>query len=340
VMQFKHIITCIDSHTCGEPTRFITSGFPPIPGKTILEKRRYVLDHYDNLRKMLMLEPRGHSGMYGCIIVPPVTEDGDIGVLFTHNEGLSTMCGHATIGVATVVFETGMMPAKDGENVLKIDSPAGRITAFADVQNGRVRKVRFANIPSFVLKENVAVNVDGIGEVLCDIAFCGAFYAYVDAEKIGLKLSLENIELLVEKGMEIKHKVMDTMEIVHPLEPELHGIYGTIFMDPLVRDGSKLFTRNVCIFANGQIDRSPTGTGTAGRVALHYHKGLMKEGDELINRSIIDTTMTGKILGFTNAAGIKAVIPEVAGRAFITGFNQIVLDPEDPLPEGFRIIGG
>ncbi len=340
MMTFERIITCIDSHTGGEPTRIITSGFPPIPGKTILEKREYVLQHYDDLRKMLMFEPRGHAGMYGCIIVPPVTTDGDIGVLFTHNEGLSTMCGHATIGITTVVFETGMMNGKEGENVLKIDAPAGRITAFARIKDKKVQQVRFANVPSFVLKQNVAVDLDGLGDVTCDVAFCGAFYAYVDAAKIGVELTAPNAEALVKKGMEIKHKVMETTEVVHPLEPGLNGIYGTIIMDPLTREGNNLKSKNICIFAEGQIDRSPTGTGTGGRVALHHRKGVMRNNDLLQNVSIIDTSMTGRILEYTEVQGIPAIVPEVSGRAFITGFNQLVLDPEDPLPTGFRLIGG
>lgn len=339
VITFKNIITCIDSHTGGEPTRIITSGFPPIPGKTILEKREYVLEHYDHLRKMLMLEPRGHSGMYGCIIVPPVTEDGDFGVLFTHNEGLSTMCGHATIGVATVVLDTGMFPAREGENEVKIDSPAGRVTAHADVKDGRVQSVRFENVPSFVFKEGVKVNVDGYGEVVGDIAFSGAFYVFVDSEKMGIEMFPENAEVFVKKGMEIKHKVMDAMDVVHPLEPGLNGIYGTIFYTPLKREGSNLITKNICIFADGQIDRSPTGTGTGARVALHYFKGEMKEEDIIVNYSIIDTIMTGKIVRFAEVGPFEAVVPEISGRAYISGFNQIVLDPEDPLPEGFRIIG-
>ncbi len=339
MITFKNIISCIDTHTGGEPTRIITSGFPPIPGKTILEKRKYVLEHYDHLRKMLMLEPRGHSGMYGCIIVPAVTDDGDFGVLFTHNEGLSTMCGHATIGVTTVVLDTGMIPANEGQNVVKIDSPAGRVTAYAEVENNRVQNVHFENVPSFVLKENVKVNVDGYGEVVGDIAFSGAFYVFVDAEKMGIDMVPENAELFVKKGMEIKHKVMDAMDVVHPLEPGLNGIYGTIFYTPLKREGNKLKTKNICIFADGQIDRSPTGTGTGARVALHHLKGELKEKDELINYSIIDTPMTGKIAKLTKVDDFEAVIPEISGKAHITGFNQIVLDPEDPLPEGFRIIG-
>ncbi|WP_229775441.1 proline racemase family protein [Anaerosalibacter bizertensis] len=338
MMHFKHYINCIDAHTCGEPLRIITSGLPPIEGDTILEKREFVLKHYDYLRKMMMLEPRGHSGMYGCIIVPPVTEDGDFGVLFTHNEGLSSMCGHGIIAVTKVAIETGMIPAENGVKVVKIDSPAGRITAYADLKDGKVEQVRFQNVPCFVYEKNVKVYVDGIGEVTGEVVYCGAFYVYLDVNQVGLKVNPKNAEELVRIGMEIKNKVTAKMEFKHPTSG-VNWLYGTIFYEPLIRNGKKLYTKNICIFAEGQIDRSPTGTGTGGRVALHYSKGEMNKEDILINNSVIDTTMKAKIIEDTKVGEYDAVITEVSGTAYISGFNQLVLDPEDPLPEGFRISG-
>jgi len=340
MINFKHYITCIDAHTGGEPLRIITSGFPPIPGATILEKRKYVNDNYDGLRKMMMLEPRGHSGMYGCILTPPVTPDGDFGVLFTHNEGLSSMCGHGIIAVTKVALETGIVIAKEGVNVLKIDSPAGRITAFADVENDKVLRVRFQNVPCFVYKENITVEVDGIGEVVADIVYGGAFYVYIDAEKLGLKVNADNSEVLAKRGMEIKRKVWDAEgEFIHPTEKGINWLYGTIICDPVNRDGNKLISNNVCIFAEGQIDRCPTGTGTGGRTALLVHKGIMQDGDLLINKSIIDTPFESKIIGHVKEGDYAAVLTEVSGTAYITGFNNLVLDPDDPLSEGFRICG-
>ncbi len=340
MINFKHYITCIDAHTAGEPLRIITSGFPPIPGKTILEKRDYVNKHYDGLRKMLMLEPRGHSGMYGCIMVPATTEDGDFGVLFTHNEGLSSMCGHGIIGVTKVAIETGMINHHEGENVVKIDAPAGRITAFADVKDDKVLRVRFQNVPCFVYKENIAVHVDSIDkDVVCDIVYCGAFYVYIDADKVNLKVEPEYSEDLVKIGMEIKHKVIKEHEFNHPTEPGINWLYGTILMNPVRREGNKLITNNICIFADGQIDRSPTGTGTGGRTALLIHKKIMKDDDILVNKSIIDTKMESIVISHCKEGNFDAVITEVSGTAFITGFNNIVLDPLDPLTEGFRIIG-
>jgi len=348
MIQFKHYISCIDAHTGGEPLRIITSGFPPIPGKTILEKRQYVNEHYDGLRKMMMLEPRGHSGMYGCIMTPPVTPDGDFGVLFTHNEGLSSMCGHGIIAVSKVVLETGIMIPKEGVNIIKIDTPAGRVTSFADVENGRVQRVRFHNVPCFVYKENISFEVDGIGTVQGDVVYCGAFYVYVDAEKLGLKVIPDHGDELVRRAMEIKRKVWAAEgEFHHPSEKGITWLYGTIICGPVQRvpaakassEGKTLISNNVCIFAEGQIDRCPTGTGTGGRTALLVHKGIMKEGDLLINKSIIDTPFESRVLEHVKEGEYPAVLTEVSGTAYITGFNNLVLDPDDPLIEGFRICG-
>ena len=340
MLQFKRVISTIDAHTEGEPLRIVTSGLPPIVGSTILEKRRYIKDNYDHLRKLLMLEPRGHSGMYGCIITPPTTDDGDFGVLFMHNEGYSTMCGHGIIGVTKVAVETGMIEANDGEKIVRIDSPAGRVTACAHIENQKVKKVSFENVPSFVYAEDVKIDVDGIGKVEVDIAFGGAFYVFVDASKLGLKVVPGQMQRLVDVGMEIKYKVMDAMEIVHPEERELQGIYGTIITEAVETIEEKLVSKNVTIFADAQIDRSPTGTGTSARVALLYRKGLLKPGMRLINKSIIDTVFEGWFEKTSMIGKINGVVPTVSGTAHIMGLNQLVLEEEDPLPEGFRITGG
>jgi len=340
MVTFQRYITCIDAHTGGEPLRIVTSGFPPIPGGTILEKREYVNAHYDALRKMIMLEPRGHSGMYGCILTPPVAPGSDFGVLFTHNEGLSSMCGHGIIAVTKVALETGIATAKEGVNVVRIDSPAGLIVAYADVEDGKVARVRFHNVPCFVYKEGISVDVDGIGPVGADIVYCGAFYVYVDAEKLGLTVDPDSADDLVRRGMEIKRKVWaEEGEFRHPTEKGITWLYGTIICGPVAREGKTLVSKNVCIFAEGQIDRCPTGTGTGGRTALLAQKGIMRDDDLLINKSIIDTPFESKILGHTHEGEYPAVLTEVSGTAYITGFNNLVLDPDDPLAEGFRICG-
>jgi len=337
MFKSKWMIDCIDAHTGGEPLRIITSGLPPILGDTILEKRKYVKDNLDHLRKLIMLEPRGHDDMYGCIMVDPVTEDGDFGVLFTHNEGLSTMCGHGIIAVTKVMIELGRIPSREGENIVKIDSPAGRITAYAMVEDGHVESVRFRNVPCFMYLEDIIIQMEEYGEIKCDIVYCGAFYIYVNVNKLDLSVKPQYAELLTTIGMKMKYDIEERMKIVHPVDTGITGIYGTIFYEDIIRSNSDLDTKNVCIFAEGQVDRSPTGTGTGGRVALHYHKGQMKKEDTLNNLSIIDTLMKGRIIEDIEISGYKGIITEVSGTAHIMGINKLLLDPEDPLPQGFRI---
>ncbi len=341
MINFKHVIQCVDAHTGGEPLRIVVSGFPKIYGNTILEKRKYVLDHYDDLRKMIMLEPRGHSGMYGCILCDPVTDDGDFAVLFTHNEGLSSMCGHAVIALSKTAIELGWIEAHEGENHIKIDAPCGRIDAYADVKGDEVERVRFQNVPCFVYQESVEIETEDYGTIVGDIVYCGAFYIYVDTKYIGnMPIDADHSDELVRLGEEIKHKCMEKCTFEHPTEPGINWLYGTIFYTtPEERDDGKVYTRNVCIFAEGQIDRSPTGSGTGGRVALHYAHGELKAGQTLVNDSIIDTPMEGKVLSETTVGDYPAVITEVSGSANVMGFTNLVLDPKDPLPCGFRVSG-
>jgi len=277
--------------------------------------------------------------MYGCLLCDPVTDDGNFAVLFTHNEGLSSMCGHAVIAIAKVAIEMGMVDVQEGTNTIKIDAPAGRITCFAEVKNGEVKKVSFQNVPCFIYKRDLKIHVDGVGEVNGDIVYCGAFYVFVDVTQVRLNIHPEYADRLVAAGMEIKHNVAAVTKVVHPTEPKIDWLYGTIFYDPLKSSGDKIKTRNVCIFAEGQVDRSATGTGTGGRLALHYGKGEMRSNQVLVNNSMINTPMEGRIVSETKVGNYKAVVTEVSGTAHIMGFNQLVLDPTDPLPEGFRIGG-
>jgi trans-L-3-hydroxyproline dehydratase len=252
-------ITTIDAHTEGEPFRVITGGYPELPDGSILARRRYAMEHLDHLRTALMWEPRGHADMYGCIVIPPVTAEADFGVLFMHNEGYSTMCGHGIIGITTVALEAGLVPMTSPETQVKIDTPAGLVTAHARVSKGRVQSVYFHNVPSFVLIMNEAVDVPGLGKVSYDIAFGGAFYAFVQAEEVGVRCSPEDFRALIEKGMAIKRSIMASRPIPHPFEEDLGFLYGTIFIGPPQAEGAH--SRNVCIFAEGELDRSPTGTG-------------------------------------------------------------------------------
>lgn len=328
-------ITTIDAHTEGEPFRVITSGFPDLPGETILVRRRYAKEHLDHLRTALMWEPRGHADMYGCIITPPVSPEADLGMLFIHNEGYSTMCGHGIIGITTVVLETGMLPMVEPETTIKIDTPAGLVTAHARVREGRVQSVYFHNVPSFVLALDETVEVPGLGRVRYDLAFGGAFYAYVQAQDVGLTCRPEDFRALIEKGMAIKRAVMAARPIPHPSEADLSFLYGTIFIGP--PSSSEAHSRNVCIFAEGEVDRSPTGTGVSGRLAIHHARGEISLHESIVIESIIGSSFTGRVVSTTRFGPHDAIIPEVEGTAHITGRHEFWLDPADELRHGFLL---
>ncbi|MBX2942823.1 MAG: proline racemase family protein [Cyclobacteriaceae bacterium] len=326
-------ITTIDAHTGGEPLRVITGGLPPIQGSTILERRRYMRENFDYIRKALIWEPRGHADMYGCIIMPPVTADADFGVLFLHNEGYSTMCGHGIIAITKVVLECGMLPIKEPATPINIDSPAGLIRALAKIKDNKVEGVSFMNVPSFVQAMDQSVAVEGIGKVRYDIAYGGAFYAYVDAAEVGVGMSANDHDELIEKGMAIKRAVMNEFTFKHPFEADLNFLYGTIFTGAALTKNAH--SRNVCVFAEGEVDRSPTGTGVSGRMALHYAKGDIKVGEPMVIESIVASSFKCSVKETTKFGPYDAVIPEVEGTAYITGKHTFVIDPEDPLKDGF-----
>jgi trans-L-3-hydroxyproline dehydratase len=328
-------ITTVDLHTEGEPFRVVTGGMPDLPGATILEKRRYMKDHFDHLRTALMWEPRGHADMYGCIVTPPTTAGADFGVLFLHNEGYSTMCGHGIIGIATAVIETGAVAAAPPVTTLAIEAPAGRITAHVRVAGGRAASVFFENVPSFVLAQDETVTVPGIGPVTCDIAFGGAFYAVVAAERVGLSTEPGDLADLVKTGMAVKRAVMAHRRVEHPFEPDLSFLYGTIFTGPPTSEG--VHSRNVCVFAEGEVDRCPTGTGVSARLAARHARGEIATGEPMIVESILGTRFTGRVIKTTRFGPHEAVIPQVEGTAKITGRHSFLIDPDDPLKDGFLL---
>ncbi|HID89155.1 MAG TPA: proline racemase [Anaerolineae bacterium] len=329
------VITTIDAHTAGEPLRVIVDGVPALPGATILEKRRYFREHLDFLRTALMWEPRGHADMYGCVLTEPETPDGDLGVIFMHNEGYSTMCGHGIIGLAKVVLDTGMVEKEGATPILRIDTPAGRVTAHARREGEQVVEVSFLNVPSFVYALDQVVEVDGLGEVRYDVAFGGAFYAFCRAEDLGLRLVPEEFRRLIDLGMRIKRAVMESLEIRHPFEEDLSFLYGTIFVGP-PHDPAH-HSRNVCVFAEGQVDRCPTGTGVSARAALHHARGELAVGEPFIVESILGTCFTGRVVKTTTFGPYDAVVPEVTGSAYICGRNELLIDPDDPLRHGFML---
>lgn len=326
-------ITTLDAHTGGEPLRIILDGLPPVPGKTILEKRRYFRDHLDHLRTGLMWEPRGHADMYGAVLTEPVTPDGHCGVFFLHNEGYSTMCGHAIIALGHVLPETGLLgiPVDAGE--LRVDTPAGRVTIRPERENGRLVRASFRNVPSFVAAAGCPVEVPGFGTVAVDVAFGGAFYAFCEAEPLGLALVPENHGRLIEAGRRIKHAVAAAVPLVHPRDRDLEFLYGTIFTGPPA--DPRHHSRNVCIFAEGELDRSPTGTGVSARAAIHHRRGELAPGEAITIESILGTTMEVRVAQTVTDGPYPAVIPEVSGQAFLTGTSTYWFDPADPLANGF-----
>ncbi len=330
-------ITTIDAHAAGEPLRVIVDGFPQPPGATALEQRRFAALHLDHLRRALMWEPRGHADMYGCLLTAPTTPDGDLGVLFMHNDGFSTMCGHGVIAVVTVAVECGLVPVPEGDPapVLRLDTPAGRVTATATLSHGRVEDVSFVNVPSFVLASDVEVVIAGLGVVRSDVAFGGAFYAFVDAMSLGLDLEPADAARLIELGMAIKRAVADAHPIVHPEgAKDLNFLYGTIFVGP-GREG--VHSRHACVFANGELDRSPTGTGVSGRAAMLHARGELAEAEVIRIESLIGTQFGVRVVGTETVGGHPAVVPEVSGQAWITGRHEFVIDPRDPLAHGFLL---
>lgn len=325
-------VNSIEMHTGGEPLRVLYDGLPEIKGDTILEKRKYFRDKLDYIRKGLMFEPRGHADMYGAVLTKPTTGDGDFGTFFMHNEGYSTMCGHATLALTKLAVESGLVKYEAGREI-KIDAPPGRLLAKAEVSNGVVGKTSFKNVPSFVFLQNEVINVPGIGIVRFDIAYGGAFYAFVEAKSLGLKLDKSDYAKLIAYGRKIKKAIMKRIQIVHPYEEELSFLYGTIFTGKA--KNKKNHSRNVCIFADGEVDRSATGSGVSARAALHYAKGELKENESITIESILGTTMDVRIDQVIEFGPYASVIPEVSGKAYYTGKSEFWFNPDDPLKEGF-----
>jgi proline racemase len=330
-------IRTIDAHTAGEPLRLIVEGFPTVQGRTILEKRRWVEEHCDHLRTALMLEPRGHADMYGALLTEPERADSDAGVLFMHNQGYSTMCGHGVIAVVTLALEHGLIVPRLGNEVV-LDAPAGQIQATAQVsrtdQRTRVTSVSFRNVPSFVLLPAVPVRL-GSRTVPADVAFGGAFYAIVDSEAAGIPIAAERIEDLRRAGMDIKRELESKLTVAHPEEPQLQGIYGTIFTGPASSADADL--RNVTVFADAEVDRSPCGTGTCAVMAVLSAMGLLAPEQTFTHESIIGTRFRGRVERETTVGGLPAIVPQLAGEAFTIGSHTFVIDPQDPLRYGFRL---
>jgi proline racemase len=311
------LISTVDYHTGGEPFRIVTGGVAPLEGRTILDKRRWAAEHADDVRRLLVNEPRGHADMYGCFVTEPEDSGADLGVVFFHNAGYSTACGHGTIALVTWAIESGRV---EGPEVV-VDVPSGRVRTVARIEDGRVASVRFRNVPAFVH----ARGLEAAGRAV-DVAFGGAFYASL-AERV----EPGELPRLIELGRAVKRELEAGQEIVHPREPELRGIYGVIFWQE--EGDSPLVQRNVTVFADGEVDRSPCGSGTSARLALLHEEGRLGLGDLLVHRSIVGSEFSGRVV----EDGPDGVVTEVEGSAHPTGRHEFVLEPDDELGEGFLL---
>jgi proline racemase len=329
-------ITTADYHTAGEPFRIVTGGIPPLEGADVAARREHAAEHLDHVRRLLVNEPRGHADMYGCFVTEPDDADGDLGVVFFHNAGYSTACGHGTIAMVTWALETGVVPATGPKTTVVVDVPSGRLTATATVSDDGVTSVSFVNVPSFVADPAVRVVVDG-RELTVGLTFGGAFYAVLDAADVRCAVVAEDLPRLIELGRRIKAAVETCHDVGHPTAAHLRGVYGVIFTDDTRRQGGVVHQRNVTIFADGEVDRSPTGSGVSARLALLDASGALPRGTDLVTTGIAGLAFTGRVLGDTEVAGVPAVVTEVEGAAYRTGTHRFELDPHDPLGTGFLL---
>lgn len=331
-MRFSRYLSAVDSHTEGMPTRVITGGVGVIPGSSMAERREYFIEHLDDLRLFLMNEPRGHAAMSGAILQPPTRPDADWGVLYIEVSGLLPMCGHGTIGVATVLVETGMVTVTEPVTTVRLDTPAGLVTVDVAVSNGHAQNVTLRNVPAYVHELDAKVDVEGLGTITYDMAYGGNFYAILPLEQLGIPFSTEHKDRILQAGLDIMDAINATARPVHPEDPSIHSCKHVQFTAP-GEDGSD--SRNAMAIHPGWFDRSPCGTGTCARMAQLHARGELGLGQDFVNESFIGTRFTGRLLTETSVGGRPAVVPSVSGRAWITGMGQYLLDPTDPFPAGF-----
>lgn len=334
-MRMIKQITAIDSHTMGEPTRIVTGGIPNIPGNTMAEKKEYLIKHMDHIRTAIMHEPRGHNDMFGSIITSPCSPEAHAGIIFMDGGGYLNMCGHGTIGAMTTLCELGYVEVKEPVTDVVLEAPAGLIRGKVKIENNKAKEVSFRNVPSFLYKPDITVDVAGVGKIKADISFGGSFFCILEAKQINLDLDAKNSKQIIEVGMKILRAVNEQVKVEHPELKHINTIDLVEIYGPAKMKGSTL--RNAVIFGEGQLDRSPCGTGTSAKLALLYAKGQIKPNEEFVYESVIGTQFKGKIVETMEKNGYKCVIPEITASAFITGINQFLIDPEDPVKYGFTL---
>lgn len=332
--RFEAAFTVVDSHTVGEFTRIVLSGFPELEGDTMMDRKNFLVNHCDDYRTALMLEPRGHHDMFGAIITEPISPEADLGVIFMDTGGYLNMCGHGTIGTATVAVETGLVPVTEPYTEVVLEAPAGIIRTKVKVENGKAVEVTLTNVPAFLYKDNLTVEVDGVTIPYC-ISFGGSFFALVDASKLGYNIGPSAVPALQKLGMKMLEKINKEVQVQHPTlditTVDLVEFYGPT-PNPENAD-----MRNVVIFGEAQADRSPCGTGTSAKLATLYAWDEIKVGEEFRYESFTGSVFRGVIKEETTIADYKAVIPQITGSAYITGLGTYVIDPTDPLKYGFSI---
>ena len=333
----KKTIVTVESHTAGEPTRIIIGGIPPIPGRTMIEKKEYFRQNLDFLRTALMQEPRGHRDMFGAFLVAPCNEEADLGVVFIDGDGYADMCGHGSLGTMTVAVETGMVEAVELITKVNLDAPAGLVRGEVVVRNGSVESATLHNVPSFLYK-TTSLKVPEIGEVPVDITFGGNFYALVSAEDIGIEIGLKNSAELTRAGVMIKETINREIKIEHPEKPEINQIFGTRIYDEKPTHPEAQI-RNFMVLGDGYLDRSPCGTGTSAHIAMLCAKGQLKLNEPVVHESILGTTFSAKATAEVMVGDFKAILPDITGRAFITGMSTWTIDPADPVKYGFLLRG-
>jgi len=337
--RFLKYISTIDSHTAGEGTRLVMSGLQPVPGQTMAEKLAYAKEHLSWVPGLLLLEPRGHKDLFGAILVPPCSPTADIGVLFMDNTDFEPMCGHAVIGIVTTLLETGMFEMVEPVTLITLDTPSGHVRARAQIMDGHVQAVSFENIPAFIFRSDVTLKVPEVGDLVVDVVFGGLFFVCVNALHLEIELIPDNAARLADLGMRILAAANEQIPVRHPELPHIDRIIDLRFFVEPGSDGAD--SRNVVVLGDHMVDRSPCGTGTCAEIALRYARGQLGLGEPFVTESIIGTRFTGQVIAETQVGSdseiFPAVIPEVTGSAYITGFHQFVLDGEDQFPEGFRL---
>lgn len=342
----KRAINVIDSHTEGEPARIVLSGVPELFGDTVAKKRDYFKENYDDIRKFLLYEPRGHNAMFGAIITEPCNENADIGVFFLETAGYLNMCGHASIAVVTALLNCNMLRKTSPVTEVKLDTPAGIVTAWANIENGEVKDVTIKNVPSFLYKEDLNIEIEG-KEYTVDISFGGSFFALIDSEQINLSIDRDNITEFLNLGMKILEAVNSKIKVQHPLLKHINTVDLVEFYYANPKDERKIAisaknivvsAKNIVVFGNKQFDRSPCGTGTSAKIAMLVAKKRLELNEDFIYESIISTKFKGRAIGIVKVGEYDAIIPTITGNAYITGFQSLIEEKNDPFKIGFNIV--